>query len=438
MKNKKVLSLLHLLMVGGVLTSCGKNQVLDYSYAQSKRALFELKEDFKSSGSNVYINENGQVIKLNDPDDPEVNQLQELVISQKAAVLFYSSAKSNPKPASPETLQLSVSPLPKKAATGTIVWASSNSGVASVNQSGLVTAVSQGETVITATSANGKTAKCTVVVNDTNILPSKVSTAATNILTAQASSEFEAVNTVALEEVYSSTSQVDGVVKSRSVASQKMWASVDKSYFRITSNDEEIKTNGGSVVPSSTAYIFYTTAQYHSYLFCNSDGKANYMFLNQSYLRDEGKSQFQALGEVLQSFFVAGSSIMTRQFTNVIGNKELTSGYSGAIYKGTLGADSGSIAYTTQSVQQGKASASIAESLDIPVGVYVTITDSERYLFKDNLLLSESITEVIEYEYGGESHVEEIKIEYYYQGRNVELLWPETKNYTKVDSIFDL
>ena len=438
MKNKKVLSLIQLLMVGGVLASCGRNQVLDFSYAQSRKALSELKEDFKSSGSNVYINENGQVITLNDPDDPSVNQLQELVINKKAAVLFYSSAKSNPSPATPETLQLSVTARPKKAAIGTVTWTSSNPAVASVDQSGLVSAISQGETLISATSANGKKAECTVVVNDTNILNSRVNTAASNIVATQGSESFEKVNTVALEERYVSSKSIDGVVTELSAADQKIWASKDQSYFRITSDDEEILTSGGSVVPSSTAYVFYTTPQYHSYLFCNSDGKSNYLFLNQSYLMDEGKTAFDALGEVLQSFFVAGSSIMTRQFTNIIGNKELTTGLSGAIYKGTLGADSGSIAYTKTSVQEGKASASLAEDLDIPVGVYVRIQDNMRYLFKDNLLLSESIEEVIEYEYGERAYQEVFQIEYLYRGRNVDLFWPETKNYTQVESLFDL
>ena len=49
-----------------------------------------------------------------------------------------------------------------------IAWSSSNAAVASVTQKGLITALKSGKAVITAKTANGKTATCKVVVNDRN------------------------------------------------------------------------------------------------------------------------------------------------------------------------------------------------------------------------------------------------------------------------------
>ena len=62
---------------------------------------------------------------------------------------------------------------PENAENKTITWSSANPDVATVDESGKITAVSKGTTVITATSSNGKQATCTVTVNgeeDTNAL----------------------------------------------------------------------------------------------------------------------------------------------------------------------------------------------------------------------------------------------------------------------------
>ena len=62
-----------------------------------------------------------------------------------------------------ETLQLSATVSPSEATRKEVTWSSSNSSVASVNASGLVTALSEGTTTVTA-SADGKKGACTVSV----------------------------------------------------------------------------------------------------------------------------------------------------------------------------------------------------------------------------------------------------------------------------------
>ncbi len=64
-----------------------------------------------------------------------------------------------------KTATLSATVAPANATDKTISWSSSDSSVATVSQSGLVTAVSEGTAIITATSSNGKTATATVKVN---------------------------------------------------------------------------------------------------------------------------------------------------------------------------------------------------------------------------------------------------------------------------------
>lgn len=63
-----------------------------------------------------------------------------------------------------ETVQLSATVLPSNATDKTVSWASSKQSVATVSSTGLVTALAEGTTTITA-SAGGKSGTCTVTVN---------------------------------------------------------------------------------------------------------------------------------------------------------------------------------------------------------------------------------------------------------------------------------
>ena len=64
--------------------------------------------------------------------------------------------------------------LPATAANRTVTWSSSNPSVATVNSNGVVTGVSAGTTVITATTVNGLTATSTVTVQLTDNFPTSI------------------------------------------------------------------------------------------------------------------------------------------------------------------------------------------------------------------------------------------------------------------------
>lgn len=66
-----------------------------------------------------------------------------------------------------DTKQLTATVLPSNTANKTVTYSSSNSDIATVSASGLVTARSAGTAIITAKTSNGKTSTCTVVVNPT-------------------------------------------------------------------------------------------------------------------------------------------------------------------------------------------------------------------------------------------------------------------------------
>ena len=433
MKNKKVLSILTLVAVGGILAACTKEQALDYSRPFLARN--ELKAEFLAKGSQVYLDENGQFIKINDPDDPNVNVLKELKMSQSVYSLYYSDLDGGEFN---ESFQLKATGYPLKASTGKITWSSSDSSIATVDQNGLVTAVSEGTAIIKARSEAGFEDQCRVVVNNNNVPLAVAAQSARAILDTQKSSSFESPKVIAFVENYASSRFCEGEVVSSMKAAEQMWTSSSDAYFRLIADYEEILTSGGSVVPSNVSYVFNTTDDYISYIFCNSNGKANYLSLDQAYLVDKGKSPFDGLSEVLQSYFVSGSSIMTDLFDNILAQKQLNNGYSGAKLKGSFGADSGQFAFVSVSVKEGEVAISQEDDLGIPAGTEVTITDTYRYLFEDNLLSAKFLEERLDYEIDGKEYVDLVTIDYYYQGRNVELFWPDVANYSLVDSIFDL
>ena len=435
--------MLSLAMIGGILVSCSKNEVLSLSVKAPSIAY--LKSQFRSASSggmqsNVYIDEDGQIIKLNDPDDPSVNLVKELTITEPTVSMFYSDFirdKWN------QQKQLEVSFKPSYATLGSVTWSSSDPSIAKVDQNGLVTALKQGAATITATSENGVSGTSRVVVTNANIDISDAVASLNKIEQKQKSSEFEQPTTVYVREDYVFLKTKNGVVQSRDHYDERFWASTDQAYFRITSEDTSIKTAGGSVVPGFDSYVFYTTPYYFSYIYCMSDNKANYMVLDQSYLIREGKGPYNGLLECLGSFFTIGSKIMTNQFDNVLGTEVYTDKEYNkdkqTKYFGTFGEDSGHVAlYMEDKPVSSGLTQDTEESLGIPHGTTALVNNKTGYLFENNLLVCETIVQTFAYEIAGEQWTAEFYINYYMQGRNVELYWPNSSDFTQVDSIFDL
>ena len=88
-----------------------------------------------------------------EPEVDPVISVESVYVSQSSAALTIG-----------ETMQLTASVFPSSATNKNITWASSNQAIASVSASGLVTALGEGTTTITAT-ADGKQGTCTVTVS---------------------------------------------------------------------------------------------------------------------------------------------------------------------------------------------------------------------------------------------------------------------------------
>ena len=69
----------------------------------------------------------------------------------------------------PNTYQLKASITPANATNKKVTWTTSNTNIASISSSGIVTAKAAGSATITARASNGKTTKCTIHVNQNNV-----------------------------------------------------------------------------------------------------------------------------------------------------------------------------------------------------------------------------------------------------------------------------
>lgn len=83
---------------------------------------------------------------------------------KSVAVTSVSLSQATAEMVEGETVQLSATVLPSDASDKSVVWSSSKQSVATVNNLGLITAISEGASTITA-SAGGKTATCQVTVS---------------------------------------------------------------------------------------------------------------------------------------------------------------------------------------------------------------------------------------------------------------------------------
>jgi hypothetical protein len=88
-----------------------------------------------------------------------------------------------------QTIQLNATVTPSNATNPTLVWASSNTAVATVSSTGLVTGITAGNATITATTTDGTSisATCSVTVNNPVVLVNSVSLPLTTEMTASES-----------------------------------------------------------------------------------------------------------------------------------------------------------------------------------------------------------------------------------------------------------
>lgn len=118
------------------------------------------------------VDENGKVtavgkgttkITAEAKEHSDINKVYSVTVQVAPESVTLDQTTLNLQPGKETTLQATIDPREANA-QNTITWVSDATGVATVDENGLVTAVANGTATITATTGNGKTASCTVKV----------------------------------------------------------------------------------------------------------------------------------------------------------------------------------------------------------------------------------------------------------------------------------
>lgn len=171
------------------------------------------------------------VVTVYSPDKVYSATCNVTVVAKKVAVTGVSLSTGTVSLEKGKTLMLNYSVSPSNATNKAVTWSSSNSSVATVSSSGLITAKSAGTATVTVkTNDGGYTAKCTVTVTE----PKKVNATSVDIIVEK---DFEGTN---VAELGASVNPASASYKSL------VWSSSDTSIATVDS-DGTVTTYGAGV-----------------------------------------------------------------------------------------------------------------------------------------------------------------------------------------------
>lgn len=338
---------------------------------------------------------------------------------------------------SAESCQLSYETLPRKAVKAKLKWSSSDPSVATVDANGLVTAVKEGAAVITAKSWNEQVQTTCNVHVAAKCTKSKANSTKTAIQNAQKEAQMaEKLDKIQVTELFDYSRTKNGNIINQNYYFQDTYVSKSEGYFRITSDDKYIKTEGGSSSFKYTEWVIYTTKDYDTYLFHVNGPVKTYMIADTTSAISEGLNRYEAMLTILDNLFTSGSGIVTGSYPDCLGEDELKQ-IKTAARAGTSKDDELIFSYgaTYRNEEAG-----LEEESDeyIPAGTLYDLSINFDCVVENNKMLGKHIVQSMDYKLENDKYSNVYDIEYNYKTEGVELYYPDKADFTKVESIFDL
>lgn len=206
------------------------------------------------------------------------------------------------------TQTIAVTSVPSNYKEDQLVFTSSNPSVATVDASGKITGVALGTTTINVKTKDNKyNLNCNVFVTE-----SKTVEAGVNELHEMYNQIGSTRCTKAAEiEIAGQKLIKNNVVQSSYKSVEVIQVDAENAYFKVESDDLNTKTANGSISKSSGAWIFYTDADFNTFMFHKTPSAKRYMIMKTyKYMENNGK-RIDAIYGVLDMFFVAGRDIAT-------------------------------------------------------------------------------------------------------------------------------
>ena len=325
-------------------------------------------------------------------------------------------------------------------------YTSLNPEIATVDENGKVTAVSQGVAKIAVQDLSRQKAGVFVEVQ---VVEKQKKTASKK--TFQAIMEGAAsivIDNFTDREYYEKTIYKNGVAQKYGFWDQQMTYSKEHAYFGIVEQDIDYNVEGGSKYFTDTEWVFYTNEYYDSYTFHTAHGQKNYYVASTAdYI---GQPRTAPMYDILDNIFVSGSQIFTQMFTQLdvadednlysllFGATEYTNCKISDQRMGSLG-EGKAICGVTMDFFSDTASQDDETRYGIPYGIATPSIQKMEYVIEDNRITAYYVQVSTTYSFGGDDYEEVVNICHtvkpFTEG-NPELRIPNKDDYTLVGYLF--
>ena len=319
-----------------------------------------------------------------------------------------------------------------------LVYTSADQDIATVDEHGVITGVSEGETEILVADKNNPEFKTTVSVI---VSPEISQDDAIALAEYFATIDEEGLNKIVDYNMYEKTIYKNGEAVSYDRFDERMFVSRPDAYLRIWETDCEIRVKEGSKNFTNYDWVFYTNPFYDTYVYHQvGDVKTYFPVPTQSYMEQDRTVPLLA---ILDNLFVSGSGVFDNPFNNAKLNgftDMVGSGYSNVTdeYYGSLG--DGQMIYGCTVLFNSQTADQDDESrYGIPYGTPTPATQAMRYTIIDERVAALAIHLEQEYTIGDDEYVEVYDIDHtYFEFTDESLFVPNKKDYTLVDSLFSI
>ena len=321
-----------------------------------------------------------------------------------------------------------------------LVYSSANSEVASVDANGLITANKVGNTTIKVEYERDPKVYAEVMVTVINRLNPKSQELTNKVNDAlKLQKTLPAIDNLYYREYRDYAIYCNDVMTYNSIEYSDYYQSKSDAFFSISAHEDEMKTAGGNYEPSDYAWIIHTDESFETHMYhVSGTTKTMIDVATQSYM-EKGK-RVDAVVKLLSSLFTKGSKLFEQGYTDVLGTKNLEEDFTtfrSYVTEGYVG--DGIIGYSLE--QTGAEETMDAEDEDdynIPYGTKVTPYIKLTSVWKDGIVVAVDYTQIFSYEIDGNQYRKEWKVYNSYATGDMDLPYPNDKEFRVVDQLYDL
>lgn len=378
-------------------------------------------------------------------DNTKAYRPDDLIVNNRLVSVLVRGDDEEPNPDS--TYQLVA--LPQFGYSGkNATFTSNNPAIATVSETGLITGISAGETVVVVADKDDPTFKTEVPVYVSPEIDIDAATAINDGLKTISATEDPKLTAICDNEMWMRTIYRTDANNNTELYSYDRWdqrfvASKDDAYFRIWETDAEINSVEGAMDFTNYDWIFHTDEYYETFIFHQTgDVKAYLDVPTQNYLDIEGHKRTDPLLDILDNLFTSGKSYFENVFKNarLDGMTDLV-GYSSAknVHYGSRGDN---CFFLDATIRFNETSDLDDENrYGIPYGTAEIIDQRMMYTIENNRVAALALELDETYSYGGYDYHAIYQINHTYQDLDNEksqIYVPALKDYTEVDDLFDL